>query len=233
MLFITYGTDRASQKTYINKLREKNHQHVYLLIERGDFTRNALEQTIFGKALFGESHLVVLDGVTELVENREYLETVFEEIEKSDNIVIIQDSKLPVDFIIGAQNITKEVVEYKEPTEAPDFSLWSAFYARDKKLAWQSYLKISLSEASEKTHAGLLGQVRNMYKIKMAAPGTTWKDLGFSKDTSYHKARLASNKFSESELGDMLYDLTAMFGRAHAGEIDFKLALESFILKYS
>ena len=232
MLYIVYGTDREKQRLYIEKVKKSHPDYRMFSIERSGFSKEMLEQTIFGEALFSENYLVVLDGVTELVEYREYIEGIAEELETSKNIVLIQDTKLPADFIKKIVVHAEEVIEYKKDTARPDFSLWNYFYARDKRSAWEVYLTASRTEASEKIHAGLLGQVRSMHKVKIADKGAGWKELGFSKDTSYNQALKASEKFTESELKDMLYELTRMFGMAHEGAVDFKLELEAFLLKY-
>lgn len=232
MLYITHGNDRAKQKIYIEAIKTKHKGASFAVFERSEFNKESFEQMISGDSLFGESFCITLDGVCEIQENREFILSLKKELKENTSIVILQEAFLESDFIDQITDCASEVVNFAIASEKPDFTLWSAFYGRDKKAAWQAYLDISKKEASEKTQAGLLSQVRNMYKIKNAPSGTTYKELGFAKEGSYGSAARGAGKYSTKEISDMLYELSEMPLRAHSGETDFSLELEKFILKF-
>lgn len=232
MLYITHGNDRAKQKKYIDEIKAKHRGVSLVVFERSEFNKESFEQTISGGSLFGERFCIILDGVCEIQENREFILNLKKELKESATVVILQETSLEPDFIDQIMDYASEVVNFATTSEKPDFTLWSAFYAKDKKGAWQAYLDISKKEASEKTHAGLLSQVKNMYKIKNAPSGTTYKELGFAKEGGYGSAAWGASKYSAQEISDMLYKLSEMPLRAHNGELDFSLELEKFILKF-
>ena len=232
MLHVTYGTDRAAQKDYIDKIKSDNSEHSVLYIERGDFARDSFEQTVFGRDLFEKNYIIVLDGVCETKENREYITKNAIDLKSSSNIVVLQEQKLDMDFLEPLKSFSIKIKQFSAPALGMDFSLWSAIYKHDKKTAWQAYIVSSKTEPPEKLHASILSQVRSMYKVKISPKGADWKSLGFSAGSSYAAAARGSANYTEKELGSMMYELTLMNNLAHSGEADFDLSLEALLLKY-
>lgn len=235
MLYIVHGTDRAKQKKYIDDIKMSSGSILelkYSVIERSDFSVEDFSQRVLGESLFLDREFIVLDGVCEIKDNRDYILSIKDQISKSQNTVVLQEISMDSEFVDSMRAIAMDIVEYKKTGQSPDFTLWSGIYKRDKKVVWVAYIKEVNSSATEKIHAGILSQVKNMYKIKNASLETSFKSLGFLKEGSYQSAARGAKLYDQAELLDMLYELSLMFGQAHAGEVDFKLTLERFILKY-
>jgi hypothetical protein len=230
MLYLVLGNNREAQKKYISEL-EKNIGGVFTYFDKYTFSRDSFETGIFGTNMFGEESHIVLDEVCETKENQDYIVELAEEIKKSSRSVVLLQKDTPEDFKELLQNFLTETVECKLASIRPDFSLWAAYYARDKKASWMAYIDQTETEPVEKIHGGLLSQTKNMYKTKIATQDATYKSLGFSTEKSMYSASVAAKKFTEGELADMYYILVEMPLLAHNGETDFKLELEKFILK--
>lgn len=236
MLYILHGNDRIKQKKYIDAFKKEHAFYGAEYIERKDFTREDFEQLIFGIDLFNANpKIIILDGVLELSDNREYVLSIAPDIQKSTNIFLFQEVALEPSYIKEISSFTEDIQQNKTTEEyKSDFSLWRAVYDRDKKAAWLAYLLAKQTDPDEKIHAGIVGQFRNMYKIKLAQKekgNISWKDLGFDKEGGYSAALAGSKKYSEKEVRDIYAELIYLVEDAHSGKADFSLGLENFILK--
>ena len=110
MLYLIYGSDRARQKEYIDSVILKNPELSILNIELDSFSQNYFEQIALGQSIFGDKYLIILDGICETKENREYIISIADELKNSANIFIIQEAKVDAEFLayIKNFNITQE-----------------------------------------------------------------------------------------------------------------------------
>ncbi len=231
MLYLVLGNNREAQKKYIRDL-EKNIGGYFMYLDKYSFSKEHFESQIFGTSMFdGDTH-IVLDEVCETKELQEYLAGLAPEIKDSGSRVIILQKDIPEELRESLRAYLTETVEYKLAVGRPDFSLWSAYYARDKKASWTAYNQQIEDEPVEKIHGGILSQTKNMVKIKIAPKDASYKDLGFSTQKSMDSASSGAKRFTREELSDMYYCLVEMPLLAHNGESDFKLELEKFFLKY-
>jgi hypothetical protein len=231
MLYLVLGNNREAQKKYIHTL-ETSIEGDFLYLDKYSFNKDDFESQIFGTNMFGDVTHIVLDEVCETKEMQDYIVGLASEIKKSQALVILLQKDASQDFLEELGDFLTETVEYKLAGDRPDFSLWAAFYSRDKKASWMEYSSQVETEPVEKIHGGILSQTKNMYKIKIATSGDTYKTLGFSTEKSFNSASSAAKKFSVEELSDMYYSLVEMPLLAHNGETDFKLELEKFFLTY-
>ena len=81
----------------------------------------------------------------------------------------------------------------------------------------------------EEVHGGLWYQMKNMALI---FSGATEEESGLHPFV-YKKIKLASTKFSKKECDEILKTLLEMNHRAHRGELDFEVALEQFIFRFT
>ncbi len=231
MLYLVLGNERQAQKKYIHEL-EKKVGGDFNYFDKYSFSKEIFESQVFGLDIFGAENHIVLDEVCETRELQDYILALAPEIEKSNCRVVLLQKDLYEEVQEGLSPYLTEVVEFKAQAARADFSLWAAYFARDKKASWLAYTNQSQSEPIEKIHGGLLGQTKNMYKIKLAPAGANYKKLGFSTEKSLNSSASAAQKFTKAELAQMYFVLVEMPLRAHNGESDFKLELEKFILTY-
>ncbi len=231
MIYLVLGNNREAQKAYIKGL-EKSVGGDFIYFDKDAFGKDHFESLVFGNSIFGGETHIVLDEVCETKELQEYLTGLVHEIKESGSLVVILQKDAPEDFREALLPFLTETVEYKTAGEKPDFSLWAAYYARDKKASWVAYSSQVETEPVEKIHGGILSQTKNMYKVKTAGDGPTYKTLGFSTEKSMASASAAAKKFTKEELSNMYYSLVEMPLLAHNGETDFRLELEKFILTH-
>lgn len=231
MLYLVLGNNRQAQKEYINELKTKTCGDL-IYLDKDTFTEQYFENAVFGVDIFGGQTHIVLDEVCETSELQEYIVGLASGISASTTIVILLQKDLLDASRDSLIDYVTESVEFKLDSARPDFSLWSAYYARDKKASWMTYVSQIETEAIEKIHGGLLSQTKNMYKTKISSPGDNYKTLGFSTEKSFNTASSAAKKFTLVELAAMYFGLVQMPLLAHNGEIDFKLELEKFILTH-
>lgn len=231
MLYLVLGNNREEQKRYIKTLKEKVGGN-FIYFDKYSFEKENFEAEVFGTNMFGEETHVVLDEVCETKELQDYILELSRELQKSSKQVVLLQKEAVEDFKTGLLPFLTETVEYKLASERPDFSLWAAYYARDKKTSWMAYCSQVDGEPVEKIHGGILSQTKNMHKVKVANGTASYKELGFSTQKSMDSASIAAKRFTKEELADMHYSLVEMSLRAHNGETDFKLELEKFLLTY-
>jgi hypothetical protein len=232
MLYLVTGDDRISQKKYIKDRFEKAGMPSLVFLDATEFSTEEFEQKVFGLGLFGEKYTIVLDGICELSERREYILKHAQHIKEAETVVILLEKKIETEFLKQIENHVTESFTHSLFKEKEDFTLWAAIYARNKKNAWTSFVEQIAYEPAEKIHAGFLGQVKNMYKIKKYGAGSTYKELDIEKESTYMHAKRGAALYSQEEIEELFFVLTEMPLLAHNGETDFKLALEKCILKY-
>ncbi|MEN9852388.1 MAG: hypothetical protein RI996_331 [Candidatus Parcubacteria bacterium] len=230
MLYIITGDDRRTQKKYIQNTWGAT-EATLLFLDQDNFTQDSFEQTLFGSGLFGETYVLVLDGICENAAERNYILSNASEIANRDTIVVLIEKKIDVDFLKEIEKYCKGVQSFKLPETRTDFTLWSAIYARNKKSAWMSFVEQAETESVERIHATMLGQFKNMYKIKAYGTSKTYKELDFEKESSFVSAQKGAALYSLEEIEYCFYTLTKMPLLAHNGETDLGLSIEKFLLE--
>lgn len=230
MLYILMGDDRLAQKKYIQKTWGAA-DATLVFLDQDTFNQDTFEQMLFGNGLFGEKYTLVLDSLCENVVERNYILSHAPEIAQGGTAVILIEKKIDADFLAEIEGYCESVRSFKLPDTRTDFTLWSAIYARNKKSAWMSFVEQAETESVERLHATILGQFKNMYKIKTYGTGKTYKQLDFEKESSFASAQKGAGLYSLEEIEQCYYALTEMPLRAHNGEIDLRLSIEKFLLQ--
>jgi hypothetical protein len=221
MLHIVIGDDRVGQKKHIQKTWGESGATLVFL-DQDTFNQDTFEQMLFGSGLFGETYTLVLDSLCENVAERIYILAHAPEIAKSDTVVVLLEKKIDADFLKEIEIYVEDVHSFKLPETRTDFTLWSAVYSRNKKSAWMSFVEQAETESVERIHATILGQCKNMYKIKSYGAGKTYKQLDFEKESTFASAQKGAAMYSVEELERCFYLLTLM---------PLRLAIEKFLLQ--
>jgi hypothetical protein len=251
MLHLVLGDDRVAQKRYIQNTWGSTPGSELVFLDALDFTGEVFEQLLFGTSLFGDAPTIVLDAVCENSSSKAYMQSRVSAIAASDVTVVILEKKLEKSTSEKKTTKTKTTTSseaepdltellltsasttntFALPEMRMDFTLWAAVYARDKKQAWTAYTKVVQTEAIEKVHAGILGQVRNIYIVQECGADKSAKELGIT-EGSFLKVQSAAKKYSPVEVGELYFALVELQERAHNGEVHFATELEKYILKY-
>ena len=190
---------------------------------------DALQESAASQDLFGDMPVRVFRELEDDV-----YEFLFENIElfvKSPNTLIVQVAKVLKKQKDICAKVGVEIFEIKktEAREMPSFVLADAFLRRDKKAAFTALHDELTAKPPEEVHGGLWYQMKNMALI---LSGATEEESGLHPFV-YKKIKSASKAFSKKECDEILKELLEMNHKAHRGEVDFEIALEQFVLKYT
>jgi len=188
-----------------------------------------LHEAVSAQDLFGDSSMYVIRELDEDV--YEFLFSNIEIFSQSQNIFIAQVSKLlkkQKDICAKAEVEIIEIKSIKE-REMSSFVLADAFLRREKKAAFVALHDELATKPPEEVHGGLWYQIKNMTLI---FSGASEAESGLHPFV-YKKLKSASVKFSKKECDEMLRELLEMTHKTHRGQLDFEVALEQFVLKYT
>lgn len=188
-----------------------------------------LRETVLAQDLFGEAFVYVFRELDEDV--YDFLFSNIETFSQSQNIFIAQVSKVLKKQKDICAKLEVEIIEMKsvKEREMPSFVLADAFLRRDKKTAFTALFDELATKPPEEVHGGLWYQMKNMALI---FSGASESESGLHPFV-YKKLKSASTKFSKKECDEILKELLEMNHKAHRGQLDFEVALEQFVLRYS
>lgn len=190
---------------------------------------DVLRESVLAQDLFGGESTYIFRELDDEV--CEYLFSNIETFSQSQNIFIAQVSKVLKKQKEICEKAEVEVVEVKviKEREMPSFVLADAFLRRDKKAAFVALYDELATKPPEEVHGGLWYQMKNMALI---FSGATEEESGLHPFV-YKKLKSACAKFSKKECDEILKELLEMNHKAHRGELDFEVALEQFVLKFT
>ena len=188
-----------------------------------------LRESVAAQDLFGNISTFVFRELNDGV--YDFLFSNIESFSQSQNIFIAQVSKVLKKQKDICEKTSVEIIELKaiKEREMPSFVLADAFLRRDKKGAFVALHDELATRPPEEVHGGLWYQIKNMTLI---FSGATEEESGLHPFV-YKKIKLASTKFSKKECDEILKTLLEMNHKAHRGEVDFEVALEQFVLKFT
>lgn len=194
-----------------------------------DPSADILRESVSAQDLFGGISTYVFREIDEEV--YDFFFSNVESFSQSQNFFVIQVSKVLKKQKDICEKAGVEVIEVKttKEREIPSFVLADAFLRRDKKVAFVALYDELSTKPPEEVHGGLWYQMKNMLLI---LSGATEAESGLHPFV-YKKLKSASAKFSKKECDEILKELLQMNHKAHRGELDFGVALEQFILRFT
>ena len=168
MLLLYSGTDREAIREAANKALGKERKKKIVRITDANSIGD-LQSVLQGAGMFGESRVVVLDGVFANEEMRTILFEVLPRMKATEEQFFVLEGKLDAD-------IRKKIEKYAETFERFDlpsgkqvqrseiFSLAHALKRGDKKALWVSYQRARVrNEAPEAIHGVLFWGAKDMF----------------------------------------------------------------------
>jgi hypothetical protein len=229
MLIVISGSEESALNQKTKEILEKREWKEKGVLYHDAPTVDALQESAVSQDLFGNTPAHVFRELEDAV-----YEFLFENIDlfaKSPNILIAQVAKVlkKQKDICAKAGVEMFEVKKTEVREMPSFVLADAFLRRDKKAAFVALHDELATKPPEEVHGGLWYQMKNMALI---LSGATEEESGIHPFV-YKKIKSASKAFSKKECDGILKELLEMNHKAHRGEVDFEIALEQFVLRFT
>jgi len=234
MLYTFYGNDtklvREKASTLIASLLAKKPEALHIRITESEWTNSTLTETIESQGLFSDKLIVQFDNLLGTAACESIIESI-SNIQNSQNIFVFVESALDAKSKKILEKYSEKIQEHlssESEEKAPTlFALADAFGRRDKKMLWVEFQKAVLrGTASEEIHGMIFWQLKSM----CIASKTNSVESGL-KPFVYTKSKQYSKNFTEQELSAVSGKLVSMYHDAHRGLVDFKSALEIFVLE--
>lgn len=237
MIKVLHGDDTGKSKKALNDaLFTATKEFPDSIVTRFDdvqFDPVRAKESLLSASLFGATNVVVLDGVLQHPEGKDfYLSAI--EWASTPNMVIVRETALHKDILDTLTSLGAEIQAFMPPVKMKDsgmnFVLADALLARDKRTAWVEFaLQEKRGAVMEEMHGTIFWAFKTLYLVKSKSKEEAI--LAGVKDFSYRKNQNYAKNFIESELEDILGDLKDMYHRAHHGEAELGVLIEQFILK--
>ncbi len=241
MLYVITGTNlikREKAKKTIKDTLFKKGIKIDSLLEVSKITSEnytLLPNYFGGSSLFGEKVLVNIEGLLTKEETRVFIYNNLENLEKSDNVFILDDpfalaatfSKIERD--LKNLNIENVCFNCKDETKERDinpFPLCDFIELRNKKSAWEEWKKIYL-EWENKEAPALHGALWWKWKMMWSA----YIDGDKNKFYSHYKLKDRKINYSKKELEDFGREIAFMATSSHSKSQNLMRNIEKFILK--
>jgi DNA polymerase III delta subunit len=206
MIYIFYGNDRLKKKTQIKKFATGTVVDISLR----DLNESILLSYAENVSLFGEKNTIVLeDAINEKEEI--FTNNLLSKMKESQTVFILLEDSLLAPQKKKYKPFCEEMEEFEanlpKATKSNPFLLADLFFKRDRLGAWLTYNRQIESGESAEAIAGML-----FWRIKKAI---------LNKEHS---------TFKENELRSISTRIMNDYHRAHNGECDLSIAIESCIL---
>lgn len=246
MLYFYHGTDtesaRKKAKVTIDSLLAKKPDAALVKIGEEELTADRIDELAQSQALFSNKYIVFFHKIFDDKENKEIILKKLKEIAKSENIFIFAEGKMDKASLEKIGKMAEKTQEFAKPEKELSkkeklalkgekidfFEFADALGGRNKKQLWVLYQDaLAESVPSEEVHGIFFWQVKSMM---LAGKCKTAEEAGMS-PYPFGKAKGFARNYKEKELEDLAWKLVSMYHEAHAGNIDFPVALEKFILE--
>lgn len=200
------------------------------------FSSEAILDAVTSESLFGGATIVVLDGVAEREDGATFLEENAELLARSQNTVVVRESKPKVALERHLKEFSQLFKEFKpkkeEKREGPAvFALAEAFAAGDKRRAWAMYAEMrEHGEEPEPIHGMLFWAAKALYLSRIARSEAEAGEFGVT-GFSYRKYKGYAKDRDPEDLLSLVARLKDMYHDAHEGKSDLSLSLEQFLLE--
>ncbi len=235
MIYLFYGNNfektRAQANSFLEQLFAKKPDASFFEYDSENFTKQNIEELIYGQGLFEQKHIVLLRELIGLPEAKEFVFENIVALAESPNIFIFTEQKLDVSTVKKLAERAKKMWKSEDiknvgtKTFNP-FALGDAFSGKDRKKAWTLFCRaIDVEDLEpEKVHGILFSQVKNMLLAKREDKNPGLHPFVFQ------KAKQFSKNYSVEDLEKLSTSLVALYHDARRGICDMRIALERLIL---
>lgn len=232
MLKVFYGDDVTAVRTealgYVSTYTQEGFSSVH--IDADNFTPGAVRNSLEAVSLFSESVVFILDTPSDNQEMYEEISEHLTELANSVHPFVLIENKLKApevkklsqaaDCIKVGSAATKEVFNI--------FSLTELLLRKDKKNLWVQLHSAWGAGVSSEEVIGILWWQLKILKLVQITNSPVEAGV---KPFPYNKSKSALQKFTESEVDNLLHSLLVVYHDGHGGVVDIKLALEQWVLK--
>lgn len=236
MLYFYYGSKydsaRTAARTKLQEHIDRDSQAPIIRLDSFSFSPERFDDALGSQGLFGGNALVELKDVLEIKEAKDFLIERLADMGTGPSTIIWTERSVDERTLTAISKHTKEAKafgdrkkESKMPTASFDFA--EKCVLNDKRKAWVLFeTELRGVHAPEE----LIGTLMWQYKmVALAHRCATATDAGVS-PYSFTKAKTLAQKCSAQTALTTMHALTALYHRAHRGELDLEVALERFIL---
>lgn len=230
--FIGPDTQKARKAMQGALLGVQNGSGEALVLRFNDtsFDVQLAREALGAQNLFSAGNIVVFDGILDHPDGEEFYKTT---LEKAQNSVLLRETEVNKELraLLGKIATVEEFAIAKN-VQKPinNFIIADAIGARDKKAAWVEFEKIRLSGAAmEEVHGTIFWAFKSMYIVATASREEALA-TGM-KDYTYRTYFNFSKHYLHGELKEKLGELKEMYHRAHRGEGELDLFIESFLIR--
>jgi DNA polymerase III delta subunit len=233
MLKLFSGNDYEARKKAIAAMIKGSQEDGSYRRHAGDLTVPMLDP-YFSESLFGETYVVVLDGLSLFPEEtRTYLLSQIGAMLDSNHSFIVIDEKFTKEWKDEAKKQKTEITDFSAEERyagASVFGFTDLYLSRDKKGAWIAFTKlIREGSAPEEVHGALFWAVKSLFLVVSGTLGRSAEELGM-KPFPYQKMKGFAQKWTKEEARDALRSMTGLLESTRKSGGDLGISLERFIL---
>jgi hypothetical protein len=215
----------------LNTLVKKRPNSELFKITTENWSESQFDELLSAQGLFDQKYIVILDGLFEKKDIKEYVLEKLPEMKEAKHPFLILEGKIDAPTLKKIERIAEKVQEFTKPEGKKEtyniFYITDGLLARDKKKLWIDYVDLlSKGAAAEEIHGILFWQVKNMILTSCA---DSMKETGLT-PYQYKNALTGSRKYKEDELLKMSSDLVEMTHKVRSGEGDLDVMLEKWVL---
>lgn len=232
MLYFYYGADAPKAKQKIAKLiksllaKKPDASHYYF--DDRSLDQEFLRGLFQSVGLFAEHHVIVLDRVYAVLDNKKALE----EMKNSSHVFVLYEEELKKEDFKEISKYSEKIEKYEESKKKnikknPDlFALTDTIGTRDKKRAWVLYRElVSDGVVPDQIQPMVFWQVKSMLACRAAKSA----DAAGVKPFVFNKIKQNSSKYTTEELRELSRKVVGALYNSRQGG-DFENELEKVLL---
>jgi len=230
MIYCYSGTDyikrKKSSDAFISVLEKKRPDAEVFRFDTDNFNAGTIEQYIHATGLFDNKVIIVLHGLHEVAEQREWLHNNLKQIVESENAFVLIEENLTKPQITKLEKGNVTVNNFPlEKKQTNPFVLSDALVQKDKqKLLVNLYEQIDTGQDIEPLVGILMSQLKQIQITK----NFKQTDSGL-KAFSYNKA--SRSKWSDNEITDAYHTLITEYHDSRRNGLPLFERVERFILE--
>lgn len=235
MLYLIYGTDTHKARTKLHELlgiAEKKRPGAELFkITSENWDETQFEELIVSQGLFEQKYTIVLDGLFEKKDIKNYILDRLGGVRESEQIFIMLEGGIDAPSLRKIEKEAKQVQEFaKLEKKKPTYNLFSitdGLLQKDKKNLWIDYVEfLDKGAVPEEIHGIFFWQIKSMI---LATKSDSQAQSGLSPFV-YKNALTGSRKYKNEELEKLSSQLVDMTHRVRSGEGELEVMLEKWVL---
>ena len=198
-------------------------------IEASGFVAGQVRAAIEGVLLFGQSHVYILDGLTENELFQQEGVACAADMEASAHVFVIISQTLLAAEKKKLNAAAQEYIEANRVTERFNtFSLTDALVQKNKKQLW---ILLHDARTAGITNEEIIGVLWWQLKTALLVQLTASPEEAGIKPYVYQKTKRALSNFSSEQLYNLSHSLLSVYHDGHAGVRDIDIALEEWVLR--